>query len=110
MAEQENHNLCVGGSNPSAATRLMAQINEYFNKTAILGDHVNEVSRLLSKNNDNIQQLTLEMELLFALFSRGDELIKIIQDYSKILQQDIVTLGAKAAHVADYYARNSKAE
>ena len=92
MAEQENHNLCVGGSNPSAATKLMAQINEYFNKTAILGDHVNEVSRLLDKNNDNIKQLTLEMELLFTLFSRGDELIQIIQDYSKILQQDIVTL------------------
>lgn len=107
MAEQENHNLCVGGSNPSAATRLMAQINEYFNKTAILGDHVNEVSRLLDKNNDNIKQLTLEMELLFALFSRGDELIKIIQDYSKILQQDIVTLRVSYTQYEDTMEQTS---
>ena len=92
MAEQENHNLCVGGSNPSAATILMTQINEYLNKTAILRDHVNEVSQLLNKNNDNIQKLTREMEVLFASFSRGDELIKIIQDYSKSLQKDILIL------------------
>ncbi len=70
----------------------MTQINEYLNKTAILGDHVNEVSQLLNKNNDNIQKLTREMEVLFARFSRGDELIKIIQNYSKSLHKDILIL------------------
>jgi hypothetical protein len=70
----------------------MIQINEYLNKTAILGDHVNEVSQLLNENNDNIQKLTREMEVLFALFSRGDELIKIIQNYSKSLHKDILIL------------------
>ena len=92
MAEQENHNLCVGGSNPSAATRAMTQINEYLRKAVILGDNVNEVSQLLNKNNDNIQKLTRELEVLFAHFSRGDELIHIIHDYSKTLQQDILKL------------------
>jgi len=70
----------------------MTQINEYLRKTVILGDNVNEVSQLLNKNNDNIQNLTRELEVLFTHFSRGDELIKIIQDYSKALQHDIFKL------------------
>ncbi|MGB3340842.1 MAG: ABC transporter substrate-binding protein [bacterium] len=70
----------------------MTQINEYLRKTVILGDNVNEVSQLLNKNNDNIQKLTRELEVLFAHFSRGNELIHIIHDYSKTLQKDILKL------------------
>jgi len=70
----------------------MTEINEYLKKTVILGDNVNEVSQLLNKNNDNIQKLTRELEVLFAHFSRGDELIHIIHDYSKTLQQDVLKL------------------
>ena len=102
MAEQENHNLCVGGSNPSAATADMTQIDDYLRKTVILGDNVNEVSQLLSINNSNVQKLTRELEVLFAHFSRGDELIQIINEYSKTLQQDIL----KSKHLYTKYEKN----
>jgi peptide/nickel transport system substrate-binding protein len=70
----------------------MIQINEYLRKTVSLGDNVSEVSRLLNQNNDKIKALTRELEILFTHFSRGDELVKIIYDYSRNLQQDISKL------------------
>ncbi len=89
MAEQENHNLCVRGSNPFAATKIMDKINEYLRETSCLEEHVNIVSTALNKHSDNLNFLTGQLEVLFRHFSRGDELIKIIQGYSNNLQHDV---------------------
>jgi peptide/nickel transport system substrate-binding protein len=89
LAEQENHNLCVGGSNPFAATKIMIQISNYLKEAKNLGEHVNKVSIQLNNNNAKLNELTQQLVALFNLFSRGDELIKITQDYSNNLQNDI---------------------
>jgi len=70
----------------------MRQIKEYLGETRNLSEYVNNISSLLNKNSEVINELTRQLENLFMFFSRGDELLKIIQDYSKTLQQDIHTV------------------
>ncbi|HEC78990.1 MAG TPA: hypothetical protein ENI34_07620, partial [candidate division WOR-3 bacterium] len=67
----------------------MRQIKEYLGETRNLSEYVNNISSLLNKNSEVINKLVSQLESLFMFFSRGDELLKIIQDYSKTLQQDI---------------------
>ncbi len=89
MAEQENHNLCVRGSNPFAAITTMARFSEYLKYTAELGEHVDKISRLLDKRSVNLHNLTEKFAVLFKTFSRGDELIRIVQAYSENLRDEI---------------------
>jgi len=67
----------------------MDKINEYLKETSNLGEHVNVLSIALNKHGDNLNSLTGQLEVLFKHFSRGDELIKIIQGYSNNLQHDV---------------------
>jgi len=70
----------------------MEQLQEYVNQTTILEEKVTEVVRSLDYNSDTIQKLSHELEVLFVHFSRSDELIKIINDYSERLTADILRL------------------
>ncbi len=67
----------------------MVRFSEYRRHTVKLGEYVNKVSNLLNKNSIKLNDLTQQLEILFELFSRGDELIKILQNYSKNLQNQI---------------------
>ncbi len=102
MAEQENHNLCVRGSNPFAAISIMMHISEYRKEITSLGEHVSNVSSLMNGHSINLTNLTQQLETLFKLFSRGDELISIIQTYSQNLQDGI-------SHVKETYQQYENA-
>lgn len=67
----------------------MDEMSEYVNATATLGGSVHEVSRKLIRHSENLHALTSRLRTLFELFSRGDELLRIVQDYSRNLQNDI---------------------
>jgi oligopeptide transport system substrate-binding protein len=67
----------------------MVKASQYLNATTHLSEHVNQISQLLNQNNTELDTLTRNFESLFGLFSRGDELLKIVQDYSHRLKQDI---------------------
>ena len=89
MAEQENHNLCVGGSNPFAAIAIMKLIEEYLAGIEELDKSVDEVARILNHNNQELDSLTEKLGILFGLFTRGDELSSIIRTTSANLAQAI---------------------
>jgi len=67
----------------------MHNITQYIHRTDDLGKCVNGISRHLTSHSDNLNELTTRLESLFDLFSRGNELLKIMQQYSSSLQQDI---------------------
>lgn len=67
----------------------MHTITQYIQKTDGLGMCVNTISQHLAAHSENLNELTKQLETLFELFSRGNELLKIMQQYSSSLQQDI---------------------
>ncbi len=70
----------------------MEHIQEYIDQTVALEEKVTDVIQSLNKNSDYIQKLTEELERLSTHFTRSDELIKIIQNYSERLAEDILRL------------------
>ncbi len=107
MAEQENHNLCVRGSNPFAAIKTMARFSEYSKYTAELGEHVDKISRLLHKRSDNLDNLTEQLGLLFESFSRSGELIRIVQSYSENLREEIGSMRKSSMHYEQSIERSN---
>ncbi|MBN2620741.1 hypothetical protein JXB22_06580, partial [candidate division WOR-3 bacterium] len=61
----------------------------YVHNTTELSKCVNDISRHLTKHNSDLNDLAQLLEALFELFSRGNELLKIMQQYSISLQRDI---------------------
>ena len=74
LAEQENHNLCVRGSNPFAAISLMSHVNEYYRETQCITRQVNRVKDLYNRYNTRVNNLTQHLQTFFTLFTRSDEL------------------------------------
>ncbi len=70
----------------------MGYVEEYIEETQRLSRWVDGVSGVLNKNNIGLNNLTQKLQILFDLFSRGDELIGIIQNYSKNLKNNIFDL------------------
>jgi methyl-accepting chemotaxis protein len=64
----------------------------YVQRTNDLGKCVHDISRHLTQQNSALIDLTQRLEALFDLFSRGNELLKIMQQYSASLQHDITNV------------------
>ncbi|MBN2621131.1 hypothetical protein JXB22_08585 [candidate division WOR-3 bacterium] len=64
----------------------------YVQRTNDLGKCVHDISRHLTQQNSALIDLTQRLESLFDLFSRGNELLKIMQQYSASLQHDITNV------------------
>ncbi|UCG90919.1 MAG: hypothetical protein JSV97_07460 [candidate division WOR-3 bacterium] len=77
---------------PSPLFRTMGYVEEYIEETQKLSKWVDGVSDVLNNNNIGLNNLTQKLQILFDLFSRGDELISIIQNYSKNLKNNIFDL------------------
>jgi|GEM_PF-804090 len=76
----------------------MARFSEYHKYTIELEEQVNKISKLLYKRSDNLDELTAQLEILFKLFSRGDELVTLIQSYSKDLRNEIDSIRKTYVH------------
>jgi len=70
----------------------MAEVEEYIKETVNLSRWVDKVSHMLNQSNMGLDNLTQKLQILFDLFSRGDELISIIQSYSENLKKNFFNL------------------
>ena len=96
MAEQENHNLCVRGSNPFAAISLMSCLSEYHRESQRVTRHARIVANLHRRYISLVSDVKQKMEMLANLFTRTDELITITASYCARLTSD--TRGAKESY------------
>jgi len=76
----------------------MARFSEYHKYTTKLGEQVHKISNLLDKRSNKLNDLTRQLELLFKLFSRSDELVKMVQSYSKDLRDEINSIRKSYVH------------
>lgn len=68
----------------------MTDIETFFKNSKALSDKVDVFSQSLSVQGEALNELIQRLEELFQLFSRSDNLIKIIRDYSTSFRRDVM--------------------
>lgn len=96
LAEQENHNLCVRGSNPFAAISLMSCLNECHREVQHVTRHATIVANLHRRYMSFVSDVKQEMQMLANLFTRTDQLITVTVSHCTRLTSD--TRGVKESY------------
>lgn len=102
LAEQENHNLCVGGSTPSAAMQFMLSVKEYLKEAANFNKRIEVIADFLNNASLRLNELVKLLEKIFDALRRGNNLVGFLKNYAEAFKNQLVSLGEELNRIKDH--------